>query len=549
MRGKTPFRLAIGTAAIALLAAGCTSTPAPTVDPNADAGGELRIYASEPAFLVPTAAQDDPAIQVVRELYRGLVTYNPGTGAAELDLAESISSTDNTVWTIKLKSGYTFTNGEAVNSDAFIRSWNYTAYAPNAQNNLDFFNKIEGFDDLQSGKDPDGDGPLKPPDPAKKELSGLKKVDDTTFTVTLAKAFSGFTAVIGYSGFFPVAKACLDDFDACNETPIANGPYKMEGKWEHDDKITLVRNDSWHGSDRGKADKLIYKIYADIGAGYDAFGAGDLDVMYAIPPAKIKDAKTTYGDRFFQVPGTSITFVGLPSYLDSFKDKRIRQALSMAIDRQAIIDAVFEGLRLPATGLVNPQFDGARTNVCKYCKLDVAQAKSLLAAAGGWKGGKLQLQANAGAGHDKWMQAVGDQLKANLGIDYELKINLQFPQYLETMDNNGMTGGFRYGWGPDYPYLETYLAPLFLTGGSANNWRYSNSAVDAAIRAGDQAKTMTEGIASYQKAEDLILEDMPSIPMWFTIVTAVYGENIDKFVWNGIAQNPSYGAITLKKSA
>ena len=82
---------------------------------------QLRIYASEPAFLVPTAADDDPAIQVIRQLYRGLVTYNSETGAAENDIAESITSTDNTTWTIKIKPGYKFTNGEAVNSDSFIR--------------------------------------------------------------------------------------------------------------------------------------------------------------------------------------------------------------------------------------------------------------------------------------------------------------------------------------------------------------------------------------------------------------------------------------------
>ena len=146
----------------------------------------------------------------------------------------------------------------------------------------------------------------------------------------------------------------------------------------------------------------------------------------------------------------------------------------MAIDRQAIIDAVFDGRYKVATGVVSPNFDGYRANVCKYCKLDVAQAKSLLAAAGGWKGGKLQLWTNAGIGHDKWLQAVGDQIKANLGIDYELKVNLQRAAYLETGDNRGFTGPFHSGWGPDYPIIETYLAPLYATGGSSNSSFYEN---------------------------------------------------------------------------
>ena len=547
MRGRTPFTLAIGTAAVALLAAGCTSTPVTTVDPNADAGGTLRIYASEPAFLVPTAADDDPAIQVIRQLYRGLVTYNSETGAAENDIAESITSTDNTTWTIKIKSGYKFTNGEAVNSDAFLRGWNYTAYGPNAQNNAYFMSRIDGLDDVTSGKDPDGDGPLKAPDPKSKELSGLKKVDDNTFTVKLSAPFAGFPATIGYSGFFPVAKACLDNFDACNETPIGNGPYKIDGKWNHDDSITLVRNTDYAGAKTdAKADKLVYKIFADVGAGYDAFTAGDLDVMYTLPPAKVKEAKSSLGDRFYERAGNSITYLAFPLYNDNFKDKRVRQAISMAIDRQAIIDAVFDGRFHAATGLVSPSFDGYREGACKYCKKDVDAAKKLLADAGGWKGGKLQLWANAGAGHDKWMQAVGDQLKANLGIDYELKINLQFPQYLETMDNNGLTGPFRYGWGPDYPFIETYIAPLYGAKGSANNWRYTNPQVDSLILQADSAKTMKDSIGSYQKAEDLILEDMPGAPLWFGQVAAAYGESVSKFIYNPIS-GVSYGQMTLKK--
>ena len=86
--------------------------------------------------------------------------------------------------------------------------------------------------------DPDGDGPLPAPDPKAKELSGLKKVDDLTFTVKLSAPFSGFPATIGYSGFFPVAKACLDDFDACNETSTVvcmhiGSSSKMPSTWRY----------------------------------------------------------------------------------------------------------------------------------------------------------------------------------------------------------------------------------------------------------------------------------------------------------------------------
>jgi oligopeptide transport system substrate-binding protein len=540
------LKVAVAATAIALFASGCSGDDeGGEGTATNDSGGELRVYASEPAFLLPSAGDDEPSIYVIRQLYRGLSKYNGETGEPELDLAESIESTDQKLWTIKLKSGYTFENGEAVNADAFIRAWNFTAYSPNAQGNAYFMNRIAGIDDVSS-EDPDGDGPKAAPEPAAKELSGLKKVDDLTFTVELTEPFSGFPATVGYSGFFPMAQACVDDHEACNEKPIGNGPYKIEGTWEHNVGVTVVRSDSWAGEEKGKPDKILYRIYADVDAGYAAFQAGELDVMYTIPPARYKDAQATFGDRMYERPGDSFTYVGLPLYNENFTDKRVRQALSLAVDRQPIIDAVFDGRFSPATGFVAPTFEGFRENVCKYCTQDVAKAKQLLADAGGWKGGKLTLWANAGAGHDQWLQAVGDQIKSSLGIDYELKVNLQFPEYLATGDAFKYTGPFRLGWGPDYPVMETYLKPLYGTGSGSNRPKYTNPAFDALITQGDSASSLEEGIPFYQQAEDIIGEDMPVIPMWWNKIGAIYSENVETFVWNPIS-DADYGRTTLKQ--
>ncbi|GLY23248.1 ABC transporter substrate-binding protein [Micromonospora sp. NBRC 101691] len=544
MRGKF-LKVAVAATATAMLATACSGGGDEDSSESGQSGGELRVYASEPAFLLPSAADDEPSLYVIRQLYRGLVKYNAETGAPENDLAESVESQDQKTWTIKIKDGYTFDNGEKVNADSFIRSWNFAAYGPNAQNNAYFMKRIAGIKEVSS-TDPDGEGPQKAPEPKAKELSGLKKVDDLTFTVELSEPFSGFPTTIGYPGFFPMAEACIADKDKCNETPIGNGPYKIEGSWQHNVGITVVRSDSWKG-DPGKPDKINYRIFADVDAGYAAFQAGELDVMYTLPPARYKEAKATYGDRMYEQPSDSFTYVGMPTYNPNFKDKRIRQAISMVIDRQSIIDAVFNGRFTPATGYVAPSFDGARENVCQYCKKDVEKAKQLLAEAGGWKGGKLTLWANAGAGHDAWLQAVGDQIKAALGIDYELKVNLQFAEYLETADNKKFTGPFRLGWSADYPFLESYLAPLYSTGADSNNSAYANPEFDALLAQGDAANSIQEAIPFYQKAEDLILEDLPVIPMWWGKVGAVYGENVDKFVWNAVA-DADYGQMTMKQN-
>ncbi|MFV2099951.1 peptide ABC transporter substrate-binding protein [Micromonospora sp. LOL_024] len=544
MRGKF-LKVAVAATATAMLATACGGGGDDN-ESSGQAGGTLRVYASEPAFLTPSGGDDEPSLYVIRQLFRGLVKYNAESSAVEMDLAESVESDDQKLWTIKLKSGYTFDNGEAVNADAFIRSWNFAAYGPNAQNNGYFMKRIVGIKDVAPA-DPDGEGPQKAPEPATKEMSGLKKVDDLTFTVELDAPFSGFPTTIGYPGFFPMAQACVDDIAKCNETPIGNGPYKIDGSWQHNVAINVVRSDTWKG-EAGKPDRIEYRIFADVDAGYAAFQASELDVMYTLPPARYKEAKATYGDRMYEQPGDSFTYVGMPIYNKAFEDKRIRQALSLSIDRQSIIDAVFDGRFTPASGYVAPTFEGAREGVCKYCAKDVDKAKQLLAEAGGWPAGeKLILWANAGAGHDQWLQAVGDQIKEALGIDYELKVNLQFAEYLETADQKKFTGGFRLGWGPDYPFMETYLYPLYGTGAGSNNSGYTNTEFDAHMKEGDSADSIQAAIPSYQKAEDLLGEDLPVIPMWWSKVAAVYGENVDQFVWNAVA-DADYGATTLKQN-
>jgi len=153
MRGKSPMKMAVAATAIALFAAGCqTDTTTPPAD---TAGGTLRAGGSEPAGLSP-AYDDSPTITVVRTLYAGLIYNDNKDGSVVNEIAQSITSDDNKVWTVKLKNNYKFHNGEAVNADSFINAWNYVAFGPNALPNAPFFGSITGWDDLQS-EDPDGE--------------------------------------------------------------------------------------------------------------------------------------------------------------------------------------------------------------------------------------------------------------------------------------------------------------------------------------------------------------------------------------------------------
>jgi peptide/nickel transport system substrate-binding protein/oligopeptide transport system substrate-binding protein len=220
----------------------------------------------------------------------------------------------------------------------------------------------------------------------------------------------------------------------------------------------------------------------------------------------------------------------------------------MAVDRQAISDAIFSGTRSPADSFISPVVDGYREGACAYCKLDVQRANQLLDEAGFDRSQPIDLWFNAGAGHDAWMEAVGNQLRQNLGVDFKLQGNLDFSQYLPLLEQKGATGPFRYGWSFDYPAAESYLTPLFSPSSfpplGSNYSFYSNPQVDQLIAQGDSAASEDEAIADYQQAEDLIAEDMPMVPMFFTKIQTVHTDHVDN-VRIDLFQRPVWSEVTV----
>ncbi len=531
-----------GALALSLVVAGCSDSKPPADND----GGEVVANILEPEKLITTFANELQGITVIHALYKGLVDYDPSTGDPVNVAADSIKSPDSKVWTITIKSGWKFDNGEPVNADSFIRAWNYSAYGPNVQDNAHFFDKIVGYDDLQS-EDPDGDGPQEAPTPKAKEMSGLAKTGELTFTVTLKEPFAIFPRMLGYSAFYPNAKACTDDMKACNEKPIGDGPFKMDGSWQHNQQIKLVRSDSYAGQ-RAKIGRLTFRIYDTINTAYTDMLAGELDVLNSVPASKFKEAVGKFGDSMTRVPSSDFNYLSVPYYVAQFKDPRVRQALSMAFDRQPIIDALFDGSFVPAKSVISPAVGGSRSDACKFCDYNPDKAKQLLADAGGWPAGqKLELWCNSGGGHEKWLQAIGDQIKKTLGIDYEIKCDLPFAQYLgQLLDPRKATGPFRMRWQMDYPATEDYLRPLYAKGAPGNFEDYENPQVDALIHDGDLATTTADQVKYYQQAEDIVLTDLPIIPLWFGVSSVVRGDRVASLTYNK-AVGVDWSTVTLKQ--
>jgi oligopeptide transport system substrate-binding protein len=521
-RGRT---LASGLLAGTLLLSACGTDDGDGGESTA--GGTFSVYVCEPEHLIPQNTNETCGAEVLNALFTPLVNFDPDTSEplygddSEHAVAESIESEDQQSWTITLKEGWTFHNGEPVDAASYVRAWNAGAYSPNAYGNSYFFANIVGYDDLQA---PEDGG-----DPAATEMSGLKVVDDTTFTVELNAPFSQFPLTVGYTAFYPLPEAYEDDPGAFEEEPIGNGPFQMDGEWEHNQRVEVVRYDDYAGSP-AEAAGVTFRIYSDVNTAYNDLLAGNLDIMDSVPPERLADAEAQFGDRFIARPSSSFTYLGFPLYDDRFSDVRVRRAISMAIDRQAIIDAIFNGSFQPAGSVVSPVVAGARQEPCgEPCQYDPAEAKRLFDAAGGLDG-PLVLWFNSGAGHEEWMEAVSNQLRQNLGIRNINFRSLEFAEYLQLLDQEQVTGPFRLGWVMDYPSPQNYLEPIYGTNGSSNNFGYSNDQVDRLIQQGNAAGSVEAGIEFYQRAEDQVLRDMPNIPMWFGRVQAAHSDRVDNVV-------------------
>jgi len=540
MRGLKRTRWVAGAAVVALAVTACggddpADDPAPggSDAPSEDtvSGGTFSVQIGEPEAMVPGNTNETSGGEVLGALFSGLVKYDAETSEPSNLVAASIESEDATTWTVTLNEGWTFHNGDPVNAQSFVDSWNYTSFGPNAYGNNYFFANIVGYCDLNPGSATSA-GEVCPGDaavdvPTVEEMSGLEVVDETTFTVELEAPFSQFPLTLGYTAFYPMPAVAFDDIDAYQEAPIGNGPFKMDGEWVHNQQINVVKFEEY-GGEPAQADGIEFRIYSDPNTAYNDLLAGELDIVDSVPPEQVVAAAEELGDRFLEGPSSSFTYIGFPLFGDTYQDPDIRRAISMAIDRQAIIDAIFNGTRTPATSVVSPVVAGARTDVCQYCVYDVEAAQALWESSGGLD--TVELTYNADGPHQQWIEAVGNQLQQNLGVTPTFTPVPLFADYLGQLDAETVTGMFRLGWVMDYPSPQNYLEPIHSTNGSSNNTGYSNPEVDALIAEGNQAASLEEGIAAYNAAEDIILDEMPIVPMWFGLTQGAHSENVENVV-------------------
>ena len=252
----------------------------------------------------------------------------------------------------------------------------------------------------------------------------------------------------------------------------------------------------------------------------------------------------TCSHEYVERPGAALTYLGFPLYLGApWDDIEFRKAISMAIDRQGIIDALMPGQEVPADSWVVPGgVPGGEAGTCEWCTFDADAAVAALEAAGGWPEGEtLVISLGQDDANEQYFKAIGDSIQATLGIPYELNPT---PDFFANRSDRAFTGPFRNNWFPDYPLNENYLAPVYASGDAEEgntSFGYYNADFEAAIAAGDGAATLEEAVGHYQEAEAILAADFPTVPLSFGVSSVYHSERL-----SNVVLDPFSGATKLR---
>lgn len=496
---------------------------------KASEGGTFKYYISDPVAIDHYNLQESEGTQVGHVLFDSLVEWDWDKGDVKAKAAESWEiNDDNTVFTFHLKDAK-FHNGDPVTSESFKRGWqrlvDTTMTTPGEIGY--HLAPVVGYDEMAAGE--------------ATELTGLTCPDDKTFVVTLKEPMADFLAVCCHPGLAPAPQAAIDDAANYLLAPIGNGPFMMDGKWESGQYINVKRFDDYYG-DKPALDAINFSIQKDPKTAYSELEAGNMDFCQ-IPTGRFAELTEKYGasvDGYTISPSrqtlagaeASVYFLAVNLEDETMANKDLRHAIGLAINRQNIVDTLFEGVREPADNVFPPIID-KKGGSWEYAKYDPEAAKKIIDEKG-LAGTTIKLSYNSGGGHEDIMSCIQADLTAvGLNVEQDTK---EWAAYLQGLTDGDFQMG-RMGWIADYPTLDNFIFPNFYSTADNNYSRYNNPEVDAAIDDARKIADEDERKDAYRKINQMVADDMPIIPIMFYAHQHVASDRVNELYYNaqGIA--------------
>ncbi|HVE75573.1 MAG TPA: ABC transporter substrate-binding protein [Actinomycetota bacterium] len=553
MRQRTAIskgsRLAAVVCLLAVLGSACTGegeVKAREAKPGAKTGGTLTVGVTEPLTLESSGADTFEASGnlIIRTICDPLIQIDPVTGEPKPAILDSwLTSDGGKTYFLKLRRGVRFHNGREVNADdvvfalSRVASREYGSPVATLLENVLGYEFVHGDVDVE---DQDIDERFR------EQLAGARVVENFAFEIRINDELeqTDFFRLLSHPLASPVPKQeVLEDPDAYARRPICTGPYKLAGDWKPGDpSIRVDRFDGYYGQNlgytrggKGYFDSIEFRVFPDRPSQLPEFQNGNLLAAQGTPSLLISGAPVPPEQQIKATTGT-LEYIGLPTATAPFNNRHFRIALSQALDRELLAQTLYAGFKTPARGYIAPTTGQLyRDQGCgdrAQTKADIPAAQESLRKSGvNLAGATFKFYFNDELGNRSMVEAIAAQWTAAFGVNFELT-PMGWDEYVaKGAGQPGFDGPFRMGYAPQYPSGDTYMYPLFHSSsiGRDNLMRFSNREIDRQLKEDARTAPTDEDIRiEYQNTEDLVCEQLPSVPVFFNnVVHFLHTDRID----------------------
>ncbi|HXS67527.1 MAG TPA: peptide ABC transporter substrate-binding protein [Candidatus Polarisedimenticolia bacterium] len=503
------FLYGLGAAATLPLLPGCGKHG--TLVEDGDQNQVLHIgNGTEPQDLDPDVVTGVQEYHIMLSLLEGLVGLDPVDLHPIPGVAEKWDvSPDGTVYTFHLRPNAVWSNGLPVTAQDFYESFK-RILTPSLGSEYSYMHYVVKNAEAYNTN-------------ALKDFSqtGYKVIDDHTLEITLSSSTPYFLSLLTHNSWFPVPLPTIkkygDPYQRGNKWTrpghfVGNGPFVL-AKWRVNDVVEVRKSPNYWNRERVKLNAIrFYPIESD-DTEERAFRAGQLHITITVPLSKMEYYRTNHPELFVSGPYLGTYFYRVNTTKPPLNDKRVRKALAMAINRQAIVKDITKAGELPAYNLTPPGTAGYTCTT--HLKEDITEAKRLLAEAG-FPDGKglptIELLYNTLESHRTIAEAIQQMWKMKLGVDVRL-VNQEWKVYLDSQRalNYQVCRG---SWIGDYVDPNTFL-DMWVTGGGNNETGWSNAEYDKLIAEAARTQDPKQRLEVFQKAEAILMDEMPEIPIYF----------------------------------
>ncbi|MBQ9351550.1 peptide ABC transporter substrate-binding protein [Phyllobacterium sp.] len=464
-----------------------------------------RGNAGEPNTLDQSQTSIDIEAFVVKDLYEGLTVYD-AKGAIIPGAAESWTvSDDGTVYTFKLRANANWSDGTPVTAEDFVFSYRRIEDPKTAAKYANILYPIKNAEKINKGELP-------------LDQLGVKAVDAKTVEITLERATPFFIQLMAHQTALPINKASFEkngpDFVKPGKM-VSNGAFQLV---DHvlNDHLTVGKNPNYWDAANVKLDKVIFYPLEDDAAAVRRFEAGELDTVYNFSADQIERLRKSWGDQVHVTPALATYYYAFDTRTEPFNDVRVRNALSMSVDRDFLAKEIYSGAQLPTYSLVPPGLatygEPSKAAFADMSQLDRDdKAVALMKEAGYGPGGKplnIEIRYNTNANHERVATAVADMWKKAFGANVTL-MNLDVSSHYAYLQEGGKFNVARASWFADYADAENFLALNVSSNKTFNYGHYNNPEYDALMKKSYDERDPAARSKILHAAEALLTRDEP----------------------------------------